>query len=68
MTATEAIAAVRAGERVTCEFSMHPEPLAWCPVNCSWRVLFCNSDYDVVECLNCVRQAIAKCDFDEEYS
>lgn len=71
MTAEEAIAAVRRGERVKSEFSLHDtEKSELCPDwNHQWRTLFCDGgDLDVVECRHCGRQEVAHCNFDEEYS
>lgn len=68
MSPEEAIAAVRRGERVASEHSIHPEPKTPCAVCQHWRTLFCNSDEDVVECSKCGRQAVAVCNFDDEYA
>ncbi len=69
MKAAEAIAAVRSGQRVKGKCSLHDSEKEACPgFNCQWRVIFCDSDEDVVECRECGRQAVTKCDFDEEYA
>lgn len=70
LTDNEAIAAVRAGKRVKGPHSIHDsaKPEACPGFNCAWRTLFCNSDEDVVECGRCGRQAVSKCDFDEEFA
>ncbi len=68
MTDTEAIKAVRRGERVRGEHSLHDseKPNAQCDHR--WRTLFCDHDHDVIECSRCGRQTVSKCDFDEEYA
>jgi len=70
MTHDEAIAEVRCGRRVEGEHSLHDaEKACACPgFNHKWRVLFCNSDEDVVECSVCGRQEVCACDFDEDFA
>ena len=76
MTCAEAIAAVRRGERVTNEHSLHAtakvgeEMLTLCPgFNHSYRVLFCDrGDEDVAECYRCGYQAVVLCNFDDDYA
>lgn len=68
MTDTEAIEAVRRGERVSGEHSLHAEEKqVVCTIH-QWRVLFCDSETDVVECAKCGWQKLARCTFDEEYA
>lgn len=68
MTIEDAINAFYAGYRVVCEKSLHATetPNPWCRHH--WRTLFCNGEKDVLECSYCGRQAVAKCDFDEEFA
>lgn len=76
MTDSEAVAAVRRGERVAGSYSMHPAApadvlamLKICPgFNHDWRVIFCTSETDVVECRRCGTQELCRCDFNEEYA
>lgn len=68
MTDQEAIEAVRRGERVAGTHSLHttetPDPLC----RHSYRTLFCDGDTDVVECLTCGLQRLARCTFDEDFA
>jgi hypothetical protein len=66
------IAAVKRGERISTEYSMHasvkPEG---CPGwNHHWRTIVCDgaNDQDVVECRRCGVQRVIPCNFDEEYN
>lgn len=33
-----------------------------------WRVIVCDGETDVRECLHCGAQSVASCDFDEDYA
>jgi hypothetical protein len=70
MTDDEAIAAVRRGERVKGDCSLHDaEKPEGCPgFNHAYRTIFCNSDRDVVECSRCGHQMVTRCDFDDEFA
>ena len=71
---SELIAAVKRGERIHTQFSLHAEAKSPCildrqNVNCRWRTIVCDdSGEDVVECSRCGAQRIAVCNFDEEFS
>jgi hypothetical protein len=68
MTTAEAIEAVRRGERVAGEYSIHAAIKPPICVNHHWRTLFCDGTTDVVECSVCGVQDVAVCNFDEEYA
>lgn len=74
MTSEELLAAARAGDRVRNEHSLHeahkPDlERTKCPGwTHAWRTLVCIDGEDVVECYNCGKQDIVRCNFDEEYS
>ena len=68
MTTAEAIAAVRRGERVSGEHSRHAAETFDPRCRHYWRTLYCDSETDVVECLHCGRQQLARCNFDDEYA
>lgn len=69
MTHQEAVAAVQVGKRVTGEHSLHAEAKTPCVGCCrNWRTLYCDSETDVVECAECGRQSLARCNFDDEYA
>lgn len=69
MTDKEAIEAVRLGRRCQTPTTMHTAVSedSWkCPHR--WRAVACDGDTDVIECQDCGRQRLAKCDFDDECS
>lgn len=70
MTDTEAIQAVRDGNRAEIVDSIHPaeNPASALCLHSYWRSIACDGETDVVECASCGRQRLAKCDFNEEYS
>ncbi len=63
-----AIEAVRRGERVSGQFSIHTEQKPGPCTHPHWRTLFCDSETDVVECRDCGEQRLAVCNFDDEYA
>jgi len=66
MTAKEAIEAIRRGERVGGDFSIHKTAGVRCKGwNCSLRTIFCDGKTDVVECAKCGMQSLAECNFYE---
>jgi len=71
-TDAELVAEVRAGRRITNEFSLHtaevPQGCMPYGFNHQWRVLVCADPDDVVECQRCGAQRIARCDFDEDFA
>jgi hypothetical protein len=68
MTQREAIEAAKSGERVKGECSLKDAETADPHCRHSWRVIFCDSDEDVVECANCGRQRVVRCNFDYDYA
>lgn len=67
MTDAEAIQSVRDGKRAKTDTSLHDaDKPGLCGYVHQWRVIACDSETDVVECANCGRQKLAKCNFDEE--
>lgn len=62
-------AVVRAGGRVCNKLSLHAEedPSKCHGVHC-WRTIVCDGETDVIECSRCGKQALSKCDFDEEFA
>lgn len=68
LTDAIAIEIVRKGLRVGGRYSSHPsEQPELCPSgNHNWRVLYCDSNEDVVECRQCGKQRLSACNFDDE--
>lgn len=69
MTDDEAIAAVERGERVKmpCSLKDTESPDSW-KCRHRWREIACNSDRDVIECMDCGKQETCACTFDDEYA
>jgi hypothetical protein len=69
MTQTELIAMVRRGERIPRQrCSLHDCESDKGNHLHHWRVIVCDGEQDVCECLHCGKQSVFKCDFDEEYA
>ena len=68
MTTQEAIEAVRGGGRCKTDTTLFDDvqpSMKQCIHH--WRTVACDSETDVIECGKCGLQALAKCDFDEEF-
>lgn len=68
MNDSEAIVAVRAGQRAATEFSLHAERKeGWHVCHHVWRAIACDGgDVDVLECRRCGEQKLSACNMDEE--
>lgn len=66
MTDTEAIEAVKRGERVAGPYSQHVVENFRSDCQHHWRVLFCNDEHDVIECSKCGRQQVCRCNFEDD--
>ncbi len=66
------IAAVRRGERIHTEHSLHAADKGdRCEAHGfyhRWRTIACDDDTDVCECSRCGLQRLSRCNFDEEMS
>lgn len=68
MTDEEAIAAVRAGKRAVVALSLFREPTDPGSHTCTERVIVCDEPTDVVECPQCGKQRVVRCNFDDDYA
>jgi len=68
MNDSEAIAAVRRGERAVTSTTL--SGFKWAPEICGhvygWRTVACDDATDVIECPCCGEQRLAKCNFEDE--
>jgi len=70
MTDQEAIQAVREGRRAIVSLALYSGEVEGidCGYVHKWRVIACDGETDVVECSCCGRQALAKCNFEDDVS
>ena len=70
MSNAEAIEIVRNGGRIQNEHTRFVTQLKDCPTGyChQYRVIVCDDPTDIVECSKCGHQALAKCDFDNDFA
>lgn len=58
-------------ERITGGYSLHTqEDPSQCPegTHLRWREVYCDGDWDVIECSRCGQQKRVPCTFDDEYA
>ena len=66
MSDAEAIDTVTYGGRCHTQFTRRDQGPACPGFNHSWRVVACDGQQDVVECLRCGAQEIRECNFNED--
>lgn len=69
MSPKDLIEMAKRGERIPRQpHSLHDERKdIQCPHR-TWRVIVCDNEHDVCECLNCGEQRLMACNFDDEYA
>lgn len=73
MTDEEAIEAVRNGKRAVTKFTVSDARVALYKDSqhrCrhGWKIVACDSETDVIECIHCGKQRLVPCDFDDDCS